>query len=427
MMSLDDFVNPLPFITMYNGNPMSIPSTDTSRHDNILAVLRTLREQGPVARVDLGALNGISSATVTSISAELLQQGLITEHPHATPRPAGRGRPKTLIALDPQAAYVVCIKLSINEIQLVVGNFAGQVCHSEYHKLPTLRLTADDLVTLLQEKVSAVCAQHQGKFQRLAGICLAVQGVVSSAYGTIIWSPALSFRNAPISDQLAEHFNCSVLLENDANCIASVLAAQPAYANSPNLVVVMLGYGIGMSVLINGVPFVGANGSAAEFGHSKYQPGGALCACGRRGCIEAYVSDYALYREAVRHLVLLNDETTHPSESQMCSLTQMAAQGDPQAMRIYAEAGRALGYGIANVLALFNPDLVLITGAGVRGFDAMQAAMHHAINEALVAELIGSTRIESCAWDQDMTCIGGIAMTLHATDAQTLLSTNERA
>ena len=253
---------------------------------------------------------------------------------------------------------------------------------------------------------------------------MAVQGVVSSQSGSIIWSPALSFRNAPISARLAERFHCSVLLENDANCIASVLAAQPAYADCPNLVVIMLGYGIGMSVLINGVPYLGATGSAAEFGHSKYQPDGALCACGRRGCIEAYASDYALYREAVRHLALFNSDTAYPSEQQMQALTQMALQGDPLAQGIYAKAGRALGHGIANVLALFNPDLVLITGSGVRGFEAMQAAMHSAIDEALVTELIGTTRIESCAWDRDMTCMGGIALALHATDGETLSGTD---
>ncbi|EHA14282.1 ROK family transcriptional regulator [Halomonas sp. HAL1] len=399
---------------------MALPSTDTSRYDNTLAVIRTLRDQGPVARVDLGALNGISSATVTSISAELLQQGLITERPPETPRPTGRGRPKTLIELDPNAACVVCIKLSINEIQLVVGDFLGQVRHSEYHAVPTLMLSAEDLETLLEEKISAICAQQLKGFQRLAGICLAVQGVVSSQSGTIIWSPALSFRNAPISARLAERFHCSVLLENDANCIASVLAAQPAYVDCPNLVVIMLGYGIGMSVLINGVPYLGANGSAAEFGHSKYHPDGALCACGRRGCIEAYASDYALYRAAADHLNLPAGDSAHPSEQQMQALTQLALNGDPSAQRIYAEAGRALGIGIANVLALFNPDLVLITGSGVRGFDAMQATMHSAIDEALVAELRGTTRIESCAWDRDMTCMGGIAMALHATDGETL-------
>ena len=103
----------------------------------------------------------------------------------------------------------------------------------------------------------------------------------------------------------------------------------------------------------------------------------------------------------------------------MQALTQLAMQGDPDAQRIFAEAGRALGYGMANLLALFNPDLVLVTGSGVRGYAAMQEAMQAAIDEALVSELIGPTRIVSCPWDRDMTCLGG-GITLQATDSQRL-------
>ncbi|GED21580.1 ROK family transcriptional regulator [Halomonas halmophila] len=399
---------------------MASRSHDTSRLDNTLAVIRSLRDKGPVARVDLGTLNGISSATVTSISADLLQQGLISERPPDMPRPNERGRPKTLIQLAPEAACVICIKLSINELQLVVGDYAGQITHSEHHSIDTLGLSQEALVTLLKDKTAAVCDLALTRHRRLAGICLAVQGVVSSHSGTLIWSPALSFRNAPLAALLEAHFDCPVLLENDANCIASVLATQPAYADHPNLVVIMLGYGIGMSVLIDGKPFLGANGSAAEFGHSKYQPGGALCACGKRGCIEAYISDYALYRQASEVIELPAGDSAHPSESQMQALTQLALQGQPEAQRIFAEAGRALGYGLGNLLTLFNPDLVLITGSGVRGYPAMHDAMQTAIDEALVPELVGSTRIASCPWDRDMTCLGGIAMTLQATDQQIL-------
>lgn len=399
---------------------MAIPLGENSRQDNTLAVIRALRSQGPMARVDLGASNEISLATVTAITAELLGQALVSELPPGLHRDGGRGRPKTLIQLNPDAAYVICVKLSINEVQIVVGDFAGQVRHSELHSLATLALTLEGLCAFLEEKIDALRTRLATNYPRFAGICLAVQGIVSPHNGTIIWSPALRFRNAPISARLAAAFDCPVLLENDANCIARSLASQPEYAAYPHMVVIMLGYGIGMAVLINGQPFLGANGSAAEIGHSKYEPGGALCACGRRGCIEAYASDYALYREARTMLSLPAGDSAHPSEAQMQALTRLAMSDDPVARRIFDKAGRALGHGIANVMALFNPDLVLITGAGVRGYPAMESAVEQAIDDALVEELIGPTRVATCPWDRDMTCLGGIAMTLHATDPATL-------
>ncbi|WP_148254054.1 ROK family transcriptional regulator [Aidingimonas lacisalsi] len=399
---------------------MAIQLNDITRQDNTLAVLRTLRAQGPLARVDLGTLNGISSATVTSITSELLKQGLVVELPHDTLQSNGRGRPKTLIQLNANAACVICIKLSINDVQIVVGDFTGQVRYSRHYPLVTLSLSPEGLSDFLEAKVADIRADIANTYRCFAGICLAVQGVVSPSNGTIIWSPALSFRNASLSERLANTFACPVLLENDTNCIAKTLAGQPGYSAYPNLVVIMLGYGIGMSVLIDGKPFVGANGSAAEFGHSKYEPGGALCACGRRGCIEAYASDYALYREARAMLSLPPGDSAHPSAEQMQALTQLAMQGDPIAKQIYDKAGRALGHGIANVLALFNPDMVLITGSGIRGYEAMRPSLEHTLRDALVDELISPSHLETCPWDRDMTCLGGIAMTLDATERDIL-------
>ncbi|MGM0701488.1 MAG: ROK family protein [Pseudomonadota bacterium] len=395
---------------------MTSLAPDLTRRDNTLAIVDTLRNQGPMARIDLGTANGISSATVTAITTELLRHGLVTELPAEPHRHGGRGRPKTLIRLEPEAARVACVKLSLNEVQVVVGDFAGQVRHAETRTLNTADLTPETLCDLLEQRILATLAALPDEPHHLGGVCLAVQGVVSPASGMLIWSPALRFRSTPLAAPLAARLGCPVMLENDANCIASMLARQPAYADTPNLAVIMLGYGIGMSVLIDGKPFLGAGGSAAEIGHSKFEPGGALCACGRRGCIEAYASDYALYREARTLLPLPPGDSAHPSEEQMQALVHLAEQGDPVARQIYHKAGRALGYGIANVLALFNPDLVLITGSGVRGYAVMQPALEAAIDEALVPELVGASRLAIHSWDRDMTCLGGIGLILEATD-----------
>lgn len=406
---------------------MAKQRTETIREQNTLGLIRSLRARGPIARIDLGHLNGISSATVTSITADLQAAGLVEEHDSEPVRNGGRGRPKTLIQLDPHAAFVICAKLSINELRLVVGDFAGELRESEVHTLDTLALSPEGLCELLEAKIEALTARVRHRYVRFAGICIALQGTVHGGRGAIAWSPALRFRNAPVCDRLGARFNCPVLLENDANCIARALADRPEYAGYANLVVIMLGYGVGMSVFMEGHPYLGANGSAAEFGHSKYEPDGALCACGRRGCIEAYIGDYALYRDGRSMLTLPPGDSAHPSEAQMQALTEHAERGDPTAMALFDKAGRVLGYGIANVMALFNPDLVLITGSGVRAYDVMKPAIDRAVHEALVDELIGPTRVTSTPWDHDMTFLGGIATALKTTDPDTVLAEPDAA
>ncbi len=395
---------------------MATHRTETIRQSNTLALLRTLRVAGPVARIDLGRRNGMSSATVTSITAELLEYGLILEHESSPVRGRGRGRPRTLIDLDPRAAAVVCAKLSFNEVRFVVGDFKGQIHHSVVYTLDTHDFSAAALCDFLIDKIEALQGETAKQFQRFAGICVAVQGVVSPAEGAIVWSPAGSFRNAPIAERLAQAFHCPVNLENDTNCIGRAIVSQPEYEHCRDLVVIMLGYGIGMCVFIGGRSYSGANGSSAEFGHTKYQPDGALCACGRRGCIEAYLSDYALYRDARAFLELPEGDPFHPAEYQMQALTEHARRGDAVAVSLFDKAGRVLGHGLANVLALFNPELVLVTGSGVRAYDLLEPAMRRALREALVPELIGTTRIAPYPWDRDLSCLGGIATALQAAE-----------
>ncbi|WP_136064407.1 ROK family protein [Modicisalibacter radicis] len=395
---------------------MVAPATDSIRTDNTLALIRSLRAHGAMARVDLAAANQLSSATVTSISGELLERGIVVERPPNARNLGHRGRPKTLIALAPDAACVITVKLSINEVRFTAGNFCGELYYSDTRAVDTLALTADALIGLLSRHIDALRQRLAADSGPVAGICLAVQGIVSPLHGSIVWSPAFALRNVDIVSPLRARFDCPVQLENDANCISAAITRHPDYMDTRNLAVIMLGYGVGMAIMIDGKPYLGAHGSSAEFGHTKYESNGALCACGKRGCIEAYVSDYALYRDAHTLLPLPSGDSAHPSEEQMQALVRLAESGNPIARQIFAKAGHVLGTGIANVLALFNPDQVLITGSGVRAYDQLKPSLDQALHDALVEELIGQTRLDTHGWDHDMTCTGAIQLALKAAD-----------
>ncbi len=399
---------------------MTTQRLESIRRANTLTLLRSIRVHGPVARIDLCKRHNMSSAGATSITGQMLRHGLIVERESTPDLNRGRGRPRTLIELDPFAASVVCVKLSFNEIRLVVGDFKGQIHRSVVYSLDTHDFTADSLCTFLIDKIEALRAETGMRFRRFLGICIAVQGVVRIAEGAIGWSPAVSFRNAPVAHRLARAFDCPVQLENDTNCIGKAIVSQPDYHRLRNLVVIMLGYGVGMCVFIDGKLYRGATGSSGEFGHTKYEPDGALCACGARGCIEAYLSDYAMYRDARPFMHLPEGDAMHPSEAQMKALTDLGREGHPVAVNLFQKAGRVLGAGLANVVALFNPEQVLVTGSGVRAFDLMQPVMVRTLEDNLVAELVGATRIDAYPWDRDLSCLGGIATALEAGDPQVM-------
>ena len=383
---------------------------DHSQPLNRHRILQAVRLHGPLARVDLGAIVALSPASVSSITGDLMRDGLIREVP-GKDAGRGRGRPKVMIELTPTAACMIAVKLSINRIEVTLGDFTGGIGPLQVRALNTLDMTDTGLVEALAEMIEACIAAIPSEFGPLTGIGLAVQGLVHK-HETLVWSPALTVRNVNIAAPLARRFHLPVIAMNDADCIAVSIRHRPELQAVENLAVVMLGAGVGMGLILGGKLHSASSGAGAEFGHTKYQLDGPLCHCGRRGCIESFVGDYALYRDARSMLDLPNTDALHPSDDQMQALVELARSGHPVATSLFQQAGRALGYGLSNLIALIGPDLVLITGSGVRGYAEMEDEMRRSLEEALVDTLLEQTEIRAYPWDEDLTIRGIVLQVL---------------
>jgi predicted NBD/HSP70 family sugar kinase len=385
--------------------------TEQIRAANRADIINALRVFGPLARVDIGQIIRLSPATITAITAELVNDGVVQEvkSPSAS---AGRGRPRVLIDLKPDHACVLGIKLSINELRLMLGDLKGNIVAESVVVLKTQTHDQVSLNEMLIDQARQFMSKHPEHAQRLISLGIAIQGFVDVHRGDVVWSPALNIKNVNLTIALQEAFGCPVELANDANCIAHAIHKLPNYTRCNNFVVIMIGYGVGGGLVVNGSPYSGHFGAAAEFGHTKYSHEGPQCACGRRGCIEAYVGDYALYRDASAVMDLPATDRRHPSERQMQKLTDMARDGHQYAAGLFHQSGRVLGYGIANILALMSPERVVVTGPGVRAYELMEAGIREVIDEALVPELVGRSEIQPYPWSEDMTGKGIIVLAL---------------
>lgn len=390
---------------------MKKTDTEQIRAANRLDIINALRVFGPVARVDIGRITKLSPATVTAITSELAGAGVIEEVKAPAPS-TGRGRPRVLIDLNPNHACVLGIKLSINEIRLMLGDLKGNILAESVVAAKTQAHDQDSLNDILVSQAQRFMAAYPDQANRLVSLGIAIQGFVDVHAGDVVWSPALNMRHVNLTRALAAAFNCPVELANDANCIAYAIHKQPDYANCRDFAVIMIGYGVGGGLIVGGELYSGHFGAAAEFGHTKFSHEGPQCACGKRGCIEAYVADYALYRDASAVMDLPATDRRHPSEKQMRRLTQLAIEGDAAATRLFHQAGKALGFGIANILALLSPQKVVVTGPGVRAFEQMQAGIVEGIDDSLIPELIDRADINPYPWSQDMTGKGIIALAL---------------
>lgn len=394
---------------------MKKTDTEQIRASNRASVISTLRTYGPLARVEIGRRTRLSPATVSAITSELAKEGIIKQQ-SAELASNARGRPRVMLDLNEDHAWALGIKLTTNELRLMLGDFKGEIQYESSVPMRTHSLDGEVINRQLVAESVRFLRENPDCQKKLVAINIAVQGFVDAHEGHVVWSPAFNVRNVNLTRDLEDTFHCPVELTNDANCIAFAIREHPDFVNEGNFALVMIDNGVGGSLILDDGLYLGHFGAAAEFGHTKYSHDGPQCACGRRGCIEAYVGDYALYRDACALIDLPATDRRHPSEKQMRKLTQLARDNHPFAKDLYYQAGRVLGFGIANLLALLSPEKVVISGAGVRALDVLEPGIRDGIDGALVPELGKRAEIIGFPWSEDLTGKGAIALALRHFD-----------
>ncbi|WP_018351067.1 ROK family glucokinase [Longispora albida] len=221
---------------------------------------------------------------------------------------------------------------------------------------------ADDVARtrdLIVEVITELAAAHDCE---AAGIGAA--GWIDAGRSTVLYAPNLAWRREPLRDSIAAQVTLPVFVDNDANAAAWAEYRFGAGQGARSLVLLTVGTGIGGGIILDGHLVRGAHGIAAEFGHTLAVEDGHPCGCGARGCLEQYTSGTALVRYARASQDLLARVAGDPSKLDGPAVTRAAQDGDPAARAAFAEAGRWLGYGMADAVQILDPD-VIVVGGGV--------------------------------------------------------------
>lgn len=323
-------------------------------------IFEYVRGQGRTARSDISRALEISPGSATTLTAELIREGLLREVAQET-RDHGRGRPRVSLEIVPEAGFVIGIKLGDTEHTAVLSDFAGNmVCDTSMASQTSARSVTqllDEVDTLIQ----VLLAQTEVALNRVHGIGIGLAGIVDHENGLVHWSPLLELRDASFGPAASERFNLPVVLENDANMLALAELWFGSGRGKTDFAVVTIENGVGMGLVLHNELYRGSFGMGLELGHTKVQMDGALCRCGQRGCLEAYISDYALVREAatVLNLSLERKPTLQPL---LETLFAQAQAGNKGALQIFQRAGRFLALGLSNVVHLFDPALIILSG-----------------------------------------------------------------
>ncbi|HEX7734932.1 MAG TPA: ROK family protein [Ktedonobacteraceae bacterium] len=357
-------------------------------------LLNLIRVYAPVARTRLMALSGLSSATVVTLTAQLLELGLIVEQGVAE---SSVGRKAGLLELYPEARYVLGLSL-VEEETVAVGilNLVGEVVYSESRAMPLRqqkRAPAETLVEALAEGVETFLTRSGIARDKILGLGCGFPGYIAARSGRIIDDWIHQWHDLPISSLLSQRLEMPVYIDNIINCLGSYELLFGLGKQYRDFLVVTLGRGVGLAMIINGEVYRGASGGGGEFGHIPSIPGGRLCECGNRGCLEAYVSDQGLLASYYEFCQAQSSHSALPRDLTPLQLHEAAQEESSPFRQIFVYAGHLLGCGLATLVNLLNPECIILTGPNVSDNTIFFSAMRDTLRKHTFSELGDQLRL----------------------------------
>lgn len=349
---------------------------DDLRRRNRALVISAVRRSGTLSRTSVAASTGLSHSTISAISADLISEGILAETATVADAEAKRGRPQVAMAIDPQAAIIVAVVLSLNALSGALIDYAGGTIAENRQRISTLTLDRAALMTAVEDFIEKLISKAESRL-KVRRIALAIQGTTDATGEMLLWSPITPHGDLPFARQLEQRFGMPVTVQNDCNMMAEALRWRNPERYRNDGIAILLSHGIGMGLVSKGELFTGRRSSGAEFGHMNHRPDGALCRCGRHGCIEAYAGNYAIWRSASGQPD--DAEPTDVEASVMDAIAERARSAPGPERQAFAKAGEALGFGLGSLFALIDPAPVAFVGWGAKTFDLIEPSLQKAL------------------------------------------------
>jgi predicted NBD/HSP70 family sugar kinase len=374
---------------------------ETMRSRNTSAVLRAVLARGPIPRSHIARLTGLSQASVTRLTTELLARRFLAEVPPIAP--VDIGRPLVPIDFDARSWVALGMHLGRDRTTIAVADLRGTL------------LASEDLVHAARDP-GAVVRQAATGLRRLAaryaddaralGVGVSVGGWVDPDGGMVIENDALGWRNVPLRSRLERSLELPVLVESNVRAMALTELWFGVATQVRSLVYVFIGNVVGAAIVVGRTIHRGPLSAAGGIAHMRLASSNVRCSCGRIGCFQALTTDMHLVERARERGVI-----ARPSIDALIS----AARGGSRPARALLEArARAIGEGLAVIIGLVNPDLVVLAGSGVTAAPEYLATIRAEASSRCVLPIDAARMILPSGLGADVLASSSIALVLDA-------------
>ncbi|MFB4316668.1 ROK family protein [Actinomadura sp. 21ATH] len=377
------------------------PSQEEIRRHNLGTLLRFVHLRGPASRATLAGSLGLNRSTIMALTADLTAAGLVREE---LPRSPGRraGRPSLVVRPESTRVYVLAFDVGVDRLGVARVGLGGEIL--ERREAARDRGSSDPA-----EMVGALAAaarslvRKAGRDSVCVGAGLAFPGTVRRADDQIMFGPNLDIGDLALGEALSRRLGLGIPVSvcNDANLGALAEHERGAGVGCDNLIYLHGDVGVGGGIIVGGRLLGGEEGFGGEIGHMVVNPGGRGCACGSRGCLEAEVGERTLLAHAGRAEV-----PGLAGRDAVRAVVDAADRGDIVARDALHRVGTWLGWGVANLVNIFNPGLIVFGGTLRDVYLGSAAQVRSVLATGALAAPREKVRLRTAALGDDTTLVG---------------------
>ncbi|SHM57070.1 ROK family transcriptional regulator [Cryptosporangium aurantiacum] len=374
------------------------------RRHNLSQVLQQIHRRGELTRAELTTSLGLNRSTIGDLVGDLVRQGVVDEHVPGGGEKAGR--PSHVVAPRPDGPYVLAVEVEVERIVSAAVGLGGRV-HVR-HETVVAEPGPAAVVTQIARDARRLAARMPAS-ATLVGVGVSVPGTIQRADGLVVHAPNLRWRNVPFGARLRTRLGADldVRIGNNAN-LGALAEHQRGAARAMRDVVYIVGsVGVGGGVIVDGAEMYGAGGYAGEIGHIMLNPDGPECHCGSNGCVETYLGEHALLREAG-----VADDAFGPAA--VAGVLADAERGVPPAADAVATVATSLGRTLAILINVFNPEAIVVGDTLAEILRIERPRVEREVERRAMAAARGCTALLTPDLGRDSSLIGASELAFQA-------------
>ena len=330
---------------------MKIGSFSLIKELNTSIILNTVKEKGSISRADIAKLTGLTAATVTNITSQLLKYNLIIETKYGA---SSGGRKPIMLEFNYSYYNVIGVVISRQEITTSLTDLNSNLI-KDIKVILKENTEIKDVINIIIKNTKELISYSRNK---VLGLGVSMEGLIDEKNGVVVMSSSFGWKNVNIKKELEKELDMPIFINNDVKALAKGEEMFGKGRESSNFILLYTGYGIGASLVNDGIIYRGISNYACELGHITIDIDGPLCSCGNHGCIQALASGEALIKEIKKS----NLKSYFNEEITVNDIINKINENNTNILKLIEKQAAYIGIGIANIINIFNPSEIIING-----------------------------------------------------------------